>query len=437
MKIQRSLTLQIGNRVNARKIVCRFVMIISILMIARQSVMSLTLDSCQILARKNYPLLRQYALIEKVKEYTVENAGKGFLPQLIIAGQATYQSEVTKVPISLPNMSIPELSKDQYKLYGEVSQPLTDLKTVSDQRNVVMTNATVEVQKVEVELYKLKERINNLYFGILLIDAQMKQNELLESDLQAGLNKINVAIANGTAISSNADLMKAELLKSRQRKIELKAMRKGYTDMLALFINQPVDDTTILEEPLSLVRTEGINRPELQLMDLQQKNIDAQNRLLSDRNLPKFSLFFQGGLGRPALNMLSNDIKGYYIGGVRLNWNLTSFYTYGKEKDILTANRSILDVQKDAFLFNTNLTIQQHRAEIGKLEELISTDKEIINLRENIKRSAAKQLENGTSTTTEYLTSVHAEDQARQQLILHQIQMIQTTYAYQFTTGNK
>jgi outer membrane protein TolC len=358
------------------------------------------------------------------------------LPQFNIAGQATYQSEVTKVPISIPNVSIPELSKDQYKLYGEVSQPITDLFTVKDQKELVKANSEIEEQKIEVELYKLKERINNLFFGLLLIDAQIQQTELLKKDIQSGIDKINTAITNGTALKSSADNLKAELLKANQRTIELKSNKKGYAAMLSLFINQPILESTILVKPNPQLISNIINRPELKMYDLQKKTFDVQSKLITAKNLPRFSLFFQGGLGRPALNMLSNDVKGYYIGGLRLNWSLTGFYTYNKEKKILALNQNGLDIQKDVFLFNTNLNLQQQGSEITKVQELIETDNSIITLRESIKNTTKNQLENGTATTNDYLTAINAQDQAQQNLLLHQIQLLMAQYNYQTTSGN-
>lgn len=421
---------------NKRKILTALCFCLTATVSFAQSVGNLTIDSCYAMAKRNYPLVKQYALIEKSKEYSIDNVNKSYLPQFNIAGQATYQSEVTKVPISIPNMSISELSKDQYKLYGEVSQPITDLFTVKDQKQLVRANSEIETQKIEVELYKLRERINNLFFGILLIDAQIQQTELLKKDIQTGIDKINTAIANGTALKSTADNLKAELLKANQRTIELKANRKGYADMLSLFINQTISENTTLVKPSPQIISNAINRPELRLYELQKKTFDVQSKLITAKNLPRFSLFFQGGLGRPALNMLSNDVKGYYIGGLRLNWNLTGFYTYNKEKKILALNQNGLDIQKDVFLFNTNLNLQQQNSEVTKVQQLIETDNNIITLRESIKNTTKNQLENGTATTNDYLTAVNAQDQAQQNLLLHQIQLLMAQYNYQTTSGN-
>ena len=292
----------------------------------------LSVDSCYAMAKRNYPLLKQYALIEKSRDYSLENAAKGTLPQLNLAGQGTYQSEVTRIPISLPNLEIPTLSKDQYKLYAEVAQPITDLFTVKYQKELIKSNAEVEGQKIEVELFKIKERINQLFFGIILVDAQIQQTELLKKDIQLGIDKTNAAITNGTALKSSVNALKAELLKANQRIIELKAARKGYLDMLSLFIHQQLDDNVVLEKPAVLTVSSSINRPELRLFSAQQRTFEVQNKLITARNLPRASLFLQGGYGKPALNVLNNGFDLYYIGGLRLNWNLSGYYTAKNER---------------------------------------------------------------------------------------------------------
>lgn len=396
----------------------------------------LTIDSCYAMAKRNYPIVKQMALIEKTNEYSLENANKGFLPQFSINGQATYQSEVTEVPINMPGVNITPLSRDQYKLYGEVNQPITDLFTVKQHKNFIDANSQIEEQKIEVELYKLKERINNLFFGILLIDAQLAQTEIMRKDIQSGMDKTTVAIENGVAIKGTLNNLKVELLKLNQRATELKSTRKGYADILSFFIGNAIEENTTLEKPSPQVMSNTINRPELQLFELEKQKLGIQNKLINAKTLPRFSLFIQGGLGRPALNMLSNDFKGYYIGGLRLNWNLSSFYTSGKEKKILEINQNGLDVQRELFLFNTNLVLRQQNTEIEKMQELINSDSEIVELRETIQNTTKNQLEFGTATTNDYMIAVNAKDQAKQNLVLHEIQLLLTQYNYQSTTGN-
>jgi outer membrane protein TolC len=401
-----------------------------------QTTRSLTIDECYNLAQQNYPLVKQRELIAKSKEYSIENVSKGSYPQVNIVGQATYQSDVTQIPIKLPNAEMPQISKDQYRLYGEISQPLTDLITVKHQKEMQEMSSNMQEQNLEVELYKIKDRINQLFFGALLIDEQFKQNELLKKDIQTGINKTSAALSNGVEFKSSVDKLKAELLRANQRSIELKASRKAYLDMLSLFVNQSLDEATVLVKPQSVLVNETISRPELKLFEYQRRSYDIQTKLVNTRNLPKFGLFFQGGVGRPSpVNMLSNDLTGYYIGGLRLNWSLTSFFTSGREKQLLVLNQNLVEAQKETFLFNTNLTLKQQNAEMLKLQELINTDDEIIVLRASVKEASNAQLENGVITVNDFLREVNAEDQARQNKLLHETQLLMAQYNYQTTAG--
>jgi len=407
--------------------------------VTAQSADGLALDSCYAKARRNYPMVKQFGLIEKTKSYSLDNVSKGYLPQVNVGGHATYQSDVTQptlnsnLPGALPLFET--ISKDQYKIYGEVIQPITDLFTLSNQKDLVQKNAEVEVQKLEVELYKLRERIDQVFFGILMIDQQLAQTALLKNDIQAGIDKTTAAIANGVSLKSNLYLLQAEMLKADQRATELAAARKSYADILSLFIAEQVTENTIIQKPPVPKFRSEITRPELEMYDRQKQVFDIQGNIVNARNLPRFSLFVQSGMGRPALNMLSNEFDFFYIGGLRLNWSLTSFYTSRKDKEILGFNQSTMDIQKETFLFNTSLAVKQQFNEVAKIEALIHTDSEIIKLRENIKNTAQSQLANGVISANDYVTFVNAEDQARQNLLLHETQLLMVLYNNQTTTG--
>lgn len=400
-----------------------------------QSQKPLNLEDCYSLSKQNYPLIKQRELIQKSKEYSVQNASRSYLPQIAINGQATYQSDVTSLPIKLPGVEVPSLNKDQYKIYAEVNQTLYDGGMIQQQKRLQEANAVVEDQKLEVELYKLKERVNQLFFGILLIDEQLKLTELLKKDIQNGIKKTDAAISNGVGFKANGDVLKAELLKVNQRVTELKSNRRAYAEMLSLFINQAVDETMVFVKPQNPLLSQTISRPEITVFDNQSKNLEIQNDLLKAKNRPKFNLFVQGGYGRPALNMLSNKFEAYYIGGLRMNWSLGGLYTLKNEKAMIAINRKNIDVQKEVFLFNTDFTLKQQNAEIRKLQELLVADDEIINLRAEIKSSANAQLENGVITSNDYVREVNAEDQARENKVLHEIQLLMAQYAQQTTVG--
>ena len=398
---------------------------------------SLSLQKAYELAEQNYPLIKQRELIKQTSEYSEENLGKNFLPQINISGQATYQSAVTQVKLPAPGIFIEPLSKDQYRILGDVNQLIYDGGAIKQQKGIQHLSDEVEQQKIEVELYKLKERINQIFLGVLFLDEQLKQVDLVKSDLNNGITRVEAQVNNGVALKSNLNVLKAELLKTDQRAIEIRSSRKGYIDVLSFFINQTLPENIRLEKPVvaGSVLTNDIQRPELKLYSTQEKLLGGQYNMISSRNKPKASLFFQGGYGRPSLNLFTNDFDFFYTTGLRLNWSIGGFYTEKREKKIIELNQKSIDIQKEVFLFNTNAQLKQQQSEFDKLQKLIATDNDIIDLRIKVKDAAKAQLENGVITANDYLREVNAEDLARQNLITHQIQLLQAQINYQTISG--
>lgn len=400
---------------------------------------SLSLQKANELAQQNYPLIKQRDLIKQTTGYTVDNLSKGFLPQISVSGQATYQSQVTEIKASIPGFSFESPTKDQYRVVADINQLIYDGGVIKEQKNIQQLNEQVEEQKIEVELYKLKERINQLFLSVLFLDEQLKQVDLVKTDLNNGIKRVQAQVDNGVAFKSNLNVLKAELLKADQRIIEIKASRKGLVDVLGLFINQTLPEETKLEKPVvaTAMPDSEIQRPELQLFSTQQKLLGGQFNLVNSKNRPKASLFWQGGYGRPGLNLLRNEFDFFYTTGVRFNWSFGGLYTQKKEKKIIALNQKTVDIQKEVFLLNTNTQLKQQQSEIDKLQKLIATDKEIIDLRIKVKDAAKAQLENGIITANDYLREVNAEDQARQSLITHEVQLLQAQINYQTISGKQ
>ena len=400
----------------------------------------LTLDDAYTQAQMNYPVIKQKDLVRQTAELNISNLSKGNLPQLSFNGQASYQSDVTKVSVPVSGIKIPTPQKDQYKITADISQVLFDGGTIKEQKVMQQLNAGVEEQKVEVELYKLKERINQIYLGILYLDEQLKQLDLVKQDIQIGMKRVKAQVNNGVAFKSNLNVLKAELLKTNQRVIEIRASRKGYVETLGLFLNKTLDENIVLKKPaeqkVSAIN-DSIQRPELKLYNNEIKLYEQQNKVIQSKNLPKASLFFQGGYGRPGLNMLDNQFDLFYISGVKLNWPVSNLYTKKKEKQLVKVNQQIVDTKKETFLLNTNTQLKQQQSDIEKLEQLIATDKEIIEIRASVKDAARAQLENGVITANDYLREINAEDQARQALITHELQLLQATINYKTISGNQ
>lgn len=399
---------------------------------------TLTLEQAYALARQNYPMIRQKDLVRQTANLRIDNISKSYLPQLTLSGQATYQSAVTSIPIKVPGINIEDPSKDQYRLLADVNQVLYDGGNAAAQKNVQQVNAIVEDQKAEVELYKVKDRINQLFLGILFLDAQLKQAELVKQDIKLGIQRTTAQVNNGTALRSSQQLLEAELLEDDQRTISLTADRKGLLAVLSLFINKSLPGNIQLQRPVMNATLNGANnRPEMKLFNYQDSLLGSQRELVNAGLRPRASLFVEGGYGRPGLNLLKNSFDLFYTAGVRFNWTIGNFYTSKKEKQLLTVGQQMSDVQRDVFVLNTNTQLKQQEEEIKKLVQLIASDQQIIDVRTKVKESANAQLENGVITSTDFLIQVNAEDQARRSQITHELQLLQAQVNYQTIAGNQ
>jgi hypothetical protein len=402
---------------------------------------AISIDSCYARARQNYPLIKQKGLIDKTKDFNISNAAKGYLPQLNFNGQATYQSAVTSISITgLPpafsGLKFPTPTKDQFNVHGEVDQTIYDGGVIKQQKDAQLASADMQEQNIEVQLYSLKDRINQIFFGALLIGEQIKLNDLVQKDIQTSIDNAQAGVNSGTALQSSLDELQAELLQQQQNALDLHASHKAYLDMLSLFINRALDENTVLESPHTMKISDSIHRPELSFYDFQKKTDDVQENMLNANNRPKFSYFFQGGYALPGLNGFDVNPAWYYITGFRLTWSLGGFYTLKNQRQLLAIDRQSIDVQKDDFIFNTRITLRQQSADMIKLQQMISKDNDIIGKRTAVKTAAKAQVDNGVITVHEYISKLDAEDQAKQNLLLHQVQLLMDEYNYQNTSGN-
>lgn len=405
---------------------------------------TLTLEQCYVMVRSNYPKIKQYDLIRQTEQFNLSNAAKGWLPQLSLSAKATYQSEVTKLPIdfsqlspSLAGMQIPSLSKDQYQAVAEVNQNLWDGGTISSTRQLTKAQAVADREQLESDLYMLNERINQLYFGSILQNELLVQNALLQKELQVSIDRVVAMMANGIANQSDRESLEVEMLNACQKAVELTASRKMYRTMLGVMIGKNVSDSVQLVIPQENEPDFAgeIARPELKLFDAQTSILDVQYKQITAGIMPRAGLFVQGGYGRPGLNMLKNSFEPFFIGGVRLSWNLGKLYTLKNDRRKVEVNRQNIAVLRETFLFNTHLQLTQQQTEIVKMNDLVKTDESIVRLRRSIKQAADVKLANGVIAVSDLIREINAEDMAKQTGATHRIQRLMTIYAYKYTSN--
>ena len=403
----------------------------------------LSIEACYEKARANYPLIKQYGLIEKTKEYNLSNAAKGYLPQVTFSAQATYQSDVTEIPIDLDaigltGVKIPSVSQDQYKMELALSQTLWDGGAIRSERKTLRTQAEVDQRDMDVNMYTINERVNQLYFGVLLADAQLEQNKVLQAELRRSCEQVSSYIKNGIAQQSDLDAIRVDLLKAKQTEAQFEHTKRAYREMLSRLIGEEIGEETRLVKP-EAVRplTKENNRPELELYQARIRNLRAQDSRITAGMMPKLGLFVTGGYGKPGLDMFEDNFKAYYLAGVRLSWNLGSLYTRKNDRrKIQTGIRSI-ETQRETFLFNTSLDVAQRNATIDKYIDQLKYDDEIIALRGSVKRASEAKMANGTLSGTDLTRDIHAEQSAIQDKILHEMELLQAIYNLKYVTNNK
>ena len=397
-----------------------------------------TLDECQRLAWDNYPLVRQYGLIEKAREYDVANAGKGYLPQFTLSGKVTYQSDVTELPFDLPEIGHIGLPKDQYQIAVELQQTLWDGGDIRSRKRLTQAASEVETSRQDVDMYALRNRVNEIYFGILLLDEQLKQNQLLQEDLTRTYNQVAAYMENGIANQSDLDAVSVEQLNTRQQRIALETSRTAYVRMLSAFIGKEIGEGASLQKPDVAERTSSVsllhnNRPELLWLDAQSEQLNVQEQSLKTRYMPRFGLFVQGAYGNPGLNMLEDDFSAWYMAGIRMSWNFGSLYTLKNDRRNLDVRRRQVETQRDVFLFNTRLEATQQDAAVVSMRRQMVDDEEIIRLRHSIRKAAEAKVENGTMTVTDLLTEIPRENLARQTKAQHEVQLLMNIYRLKHT----
>jgi outer membrane protein TolC len=394
---------------------------------------TLFIDSCYSFAVRNYPLIKQYELIEKTKEYTLSNAGKANLPQVSVTAIEGY------IFGELPKFGSAENSSNlKFIGLGQVNQTIWDGGATKTQKKIIQAQSETDKANVEVALNDLKSRVNQLYFGILLIDEQLKQLEVQDSALNNNIDRIKQLNDNGLAYKTDLDEVKVEEIKLNQQKTEFNYTRNGYAMMLSLLIGAKINEETILQKPILNTQLTDVQivRPELSLYNSQRKLINAQSEMQHVSLMPKVGLIGAAFLITPGINFGTSKLSALGVAGLSASWNISGLYKNSNEKKLTQLSLNEINVQEETFLFNTRLQMTQASANIEKQKAILSEDEEIVNLRKNIREGYQLKYKTGTSPLFDFLNAADKESEARAQKSLHEMQLLMTLYDYKTISGN-
>ena len=401
-----------------------------------------TLEACQQLACDHYPEIRQYDLIRQSEQYDLSNAARSWLPQVSFSAQATWQNRVPEFPSALSGMldqagvSLRGLDKDQYKVALEVNQTIWDGGQSQADRRVIEATADEHRQATEVDLYAVKGRVNDLYFGILLLEERLGQTDLTIALLQSNLDKVRSLVTNGVAMQTDADAVEAELLSVQQQRVQIEASRESYRRMLELFIGQRLAERLERPELVGAVSGESA-RPELAWIDAQQERLAAQELSVKSATRPRFGVFAQGYYGYPGLDyfagMVSTDWTWNALIGVKMSWNFGAYYTKKNRLSNLRVAQQQLDIQRDVFLFNTDLQVAEEQGNISRLRRALADDDRIVALRRSVREAAESKLRNGVIDTNDLLRKITDEASAHSARSLREVELLKAIYELKYT----
>lgn len=397
----------------------------------------LSLDSCYAMAARNYPLIRQYGLVDKSRDFTISNANKAYLPQVSITGIGAYI--ISGLPtISLPNAPAAEKKDVQFIGIAQINQLIWDGGATHTQKEVAKAGAGVDKAALDVSMYEIRDRVNQLYFGILLIDEQMKILSILDENLKRSLNNVELSKDNGLAYQTDVDQVKTEQLNVEQRRIEFRYTRQGYVDMLGFMTGSTLPGTASLVNPVSLESYSSLTniRPELNLFEKQQKAVEAAAGFDLVSVMPKFGLMGAGILIEPGITFATSTINTLALAGLSMSWSTGGLYKLGTNKKLDKLKLEKISNQKETFLFNTNLQLKQISSEIGKQKAILGNDDEIVALRGKIKNSYQVKYDNGMCSITDLINAINKESESVSTRSLHRIQMLMSVYNYKTKTGH-
>ncbi len=403
-----------------------------------------TLEECQQAAERNYPLIQQMDLIRQTTELNVQNIEKGWLPQVSASAQATLQSDVTAFPEQIQTVyqqmgiDMKGLRKDQYRVGIDVQQTIYDGGAIRNQKEVARERGNVELAQNEVNMYNVRHRVNEMYFSLLLLDDQIRLNRDLQELLEANEKKLSTMLKGGTAAESDFLNVKAERMNVVQQLTNLETQRQAVARMLSVFCGIEVKEPS--KPSATAVQQTGNQRPELRLVDAQLRLVEAQEKALNSALLPRLGVFAQGFYGYPGLNMFEDMMHRQWslngIVGARLQWNIGALYTRKNDKAKLNLLRQSAENSREVFLFNNNLEQIQQSESISRYQKLMEADEEIIRLRSQVRKAAESKLRHGIIDVNDLLREINAENAARVQQSIHEIEMLKEIFELKNTVNN-
>ena len=402
-----------------------------------------TLEECVTLAQDNYPLIRKYDLLNQTKDVNLSDINKSWLPQINVYAQGTVQNETPTFPESLAGIisqtgtNISGLNEWQYKIGADISQNIWDGGASKSGRQIERAKDAERQAALDVQLYSIRKRVEDLYFGILLVEEQAEQTRNIQALLQSNLDKLRTMYENGTAMQSDVDMVEAQYLSTAQQLTQAESTAESYRKVLEIFTGKSLVGQELVKPDVSIPQDLLPNRPELRHFETQLQTNEAKNASITASTMPKIGLFAQAYYGYPGFDyfesMMNHDLSFNLLAGVKVSWNIGAFYHKKNDRRKLRLSSGNIAVERDVFLFNTNMQTRSQLDRIDELKAVMEKNDRIVKLRTNVRKAAEAQLDNGVIDATALLTKLTDEKQARLTASYHEIQLLQSIFQLKYT----
>ncbi len=421
------------------KITCfiGFLLLVPFMTFAQVSA-EISLPLCQQKAIEHFPTRQQYGLNQKKHGLESENIRKNYWPALSFTSQLSYQSDVTKVPVSLPGISMPTLDKDWYKFNVDLDQLIWDGGITKKQQTLEAIDYQIADQNIKIKTYKLKQQVNLLYFNILFLKENIKVLNTLTADLDARIKDAQTAVDNGMLLQADLDVLRVKKMEVAQQITEKQENLKGLLGAMEEITGLKNMDAGQFRSPqIQLDDFTFVNhQPAFAMLSMQQARLDVAKEMAEAQRRPMLKAFGQIGYGKPGYDMLNPDFDTYYMFGLRIHWKIWDWGKTKHQKEILDIQKRIIETEKQSFNQNLKAELQQRRAEILKFEKLLNSDREILQLQENVVATAGRRLKNGSITPSNYLIELNKQMRSRLNNEAHRLQLIFAKYRYLTSIGN-
>ena len=387
-----------------------------------------TLEQCQKWAICQSSANVQKELNTQLLKVKLDDAASHMFPSLEINGFVTYQSHVPQLPMRL---GIDKLSKDHYGVFLDLEQVIYAGSKLRYGRHYERMMNKSEINKLDLSINELKEKIISIYLNLLILDKQISLLSSVENTINEQLSQLNKLLAGGVVYGNTVAQLELEALKIEQQKGELASTKESLIASLSIITGKNLHEATfVVPNAPKIEKNSSSSRLEFSIFEYSKKGLDYQRKFYLSNSLPSFTFFATGGYGRPSFNIFSDKFQWNYILGIKFNIPVIAWAKTMGVGNIINLQKKILESQERDFEKSNQVAIEDKWNEIQKIENLLVLDKQITKKYESITETSKVQLLNGMITAYDFIKQQNDELQSLINQEVHLMQLLKAKFEF-------